>query len=155
MKTKAKLRQSYLESQKLTDVRIMLKVADAFNAGYEAAMGQLQPQPFHNGPDVYIIDANNLLPKPMVLTIAERDQFADASKVMNSSKISNSWISVKDQLPESIADVLVLNKEKELCVGYYRSSDNDWNMYNPCCSFHMQLHNVTHWMPLPKLPEEK
>jgi len=64
------------------------------------------------------------------------------------------WISVKDRLPENISDVLILSKEKESCVGYYRSSDNDWNMYNPCCSFHMELHGVTHWMPLPKPPEE-
>jgi len=65
------------------------------------------------------------------------------------------WISVKDRLPEDISDVLILTKEKELCVGYYRNSDNDWNMYNPCCSFHMELHGVTHWMPLPKPPEDK
>ena len=64
------------------------------------------------------------------------------------------WISVKDRLPEDISDVLILSKEKESCVGYYRSSDNDWNMYNPCCSFHMELHGITHWMPLPKPPEE-
>jgi hypothetical protein len=65
------------------------------------------------------------------------------------------WISVKDRLPEDISDVLILTKEKELCVGYYRSSDNDWNMYNPCCSFHMELHGVTHWMPLPTAPKEE
>jgi len=65
------------------------------------------------------------------------------------------WISVKDRLPENISDVLILSKEKELCVGYYRSSDNDWNTYNPCCSFHMELHGVTHWMPLPAPPKEE
>ncbi len=65
------------------------------------------------------------------------------------------WISVKDRLPENISDVLILSKEKESCVGYYRSSDNDWNMYNPCCSFHMELHGVTHWMPLPEPPKEE
>jgi hypothetical protein len=64
------------------------------------------------------------------------------------------WISVKDRLPENISDVLILTKEKEFHVGYYRSSDNDWNMYNPCCSYHMQLHGVVYWMPLPKPPEE-
>ena len=64
------------------------------------------------------------------------------------------WISVKERLPEDISDVLILSKEKKSCVGYYRSSDNDWNMYNPCCSFHMELHGVTHWMPLPKPPEK-
>ena len=74
---------------------------------------------------------------------------------VNSSNNSNGWISVKERLPEDISDVLILSKEKESCVGYYRSSDNDWNMYNPCCSFHMELHGVTHWMPLPKPPEEK
>jgi hypothetical protein len=65
------------------------------------------------------------------------------------------WISVKDRLPESISDVLILTTEKESHVGYYRSSDNDWNMYNRCCSFHMQLHNVTYWMPLPAPPKEE
>ena len=65
------------------------------------------------------------------------------------------WISVKDRLPENISDVLILSKEKESCVGYYRSSDNDGNMYNPCCSFHMELHGVTPWMPLPEPPKEE
>ena len=65
------------------------------------------------------------------------------------------WISVKERLPEDISDVLILSKEKESCVGYYRSSDNDWNMYNPCCSFHMELHGITHWQPLPAAPKEE
>ena len=64
------------------------------------------------------------------------------------------WISVKDRLPEDASDVLILSKEKESCVGYYRSSDNEWVMYNPCCSFHMELHGVTHWMPLPEPPKD-
>lgn len=85
---------------------------------------------------------------------AAKDQLADADKVMNSLNNSNGWISIKDRLPEDISDVLILSKEKQSCVGYYRSSDNDWNMYNPCCSFHMELHGVTHWMPLPAAPKK-
>ena len=37
MKTKAKLRQSYVELAEPADVREMLKLADAFDAGYDAA----------------------------------------------------------------------------------------------------------------------
>lgn len=76
-------------------------------------------------------------------------------KVINFSNNLNGWISVKERLPEDISDVLILSKEKKSCVGYYRSSDNDWNMYNPCCSFHMELHGITHWQPLPAAPKEE
>ena len=62
------------------------------------------------------------------------------------------WINVKDRLPEEWVDVLVFSKAgfQEIAVwigipGVWRVS---WN-HNL-----MEKHSVTHWMPLPKPPEE-
>jgi hypothetical protein len=97
-------------------------------------------QPCANGYNMWIMDEWRL---------------AEEAFIAGYQAAAPQWISVKDRLPENISDVLILSKEKESCVGYYRSSDNDWNMYNPCCSFHMELHGVTHWMPLPEAPKEE
>ena len=117
----------------------------AFLAGYQAAKDQVanvsKAMPKWNSVDT-VGDLINRSAIQHTLAALEK-------------KPAQQWISVKDRLPEDISDVLILSKEKESCVGYYRSSDNDWNMYNPCCSFHMELHGVTHWMPLPAAPKEE
>ena len=134
---------------------------DDFLTGYQAAKDRLPP--FHAGADVYIIDANNPLPKPMPLSIAEQNQFADTSKVMNSSNNSNGWISVKDRLPGSkdgvtqlwmkgcsFADLVlgchaVMTDKGETIEGVFdmNKPDGIWD-----------LSDFSHWMPLPKPPEE-
>lgn len=123
----------------------------AFLAGYEAAKDQLQPQPFHAGADVYIIDANNPLPKPMPLSIAEQDRLADGGKVMPQ------WISVKKRLPDYDRLVLLWHPGfKQPYVGsrvdsalmsplYWWRCESDW---------YESEEVITHWMPLPEAPEE-
>lgn len=120
---------------------------DGFIDGYQAAKDQLQPQPFHKGADVYIIDANNPLPKPMPLSIAEQVQFADADKVMNSSNNSNGWISVKERLPEDGQDVLVFD-EGAISVKSLSSYTHKWHPYEN--GFDCE---PSHWMPLPEAPK--
>jgi len=84
MKTPEQMAEEYCEDHDECEF-----ARDAFLAGYQAAKDQLQPQPFHKGADVYIIDANNPLPKPMPLSLAEQDQLADAGKVMKFNKGNN------------------------------------------------------------------
>ena len=61
------------------------------------------------------------------------------------------WISVVDQLPRPHETVLVIrrNQRKHLSVecGYYIGS-GDWRLGSRL------TRPVTHWMPLPALPEE-
>ncbi|MDO4564816.1 MAG: DUF551 domain-containing protein [Clostridia bacterium] len=78
------------------------------------------------------------------------------------------WISVKDRLPEAYTDVLLLVKDTEgEEVNYWVFTgwlwDDEWattfchghksiakeNAEHRCCA-----NEVTHWMPLPKLPRE-
>ena len=137
---------------------------NAFLAGYQAAKDQLQPQPFHAGADVYIIDANNPRPKPMPLSIAEHVQFADTGKVMNSSNNSNGWISVKERLPTDVDGVTQLwmrgHSLAELVLGCHAvmSEHNEkiegvLDMNKPDGLW--DLSDFTHWLPLPKPPEDK
>jgi hypothetical protein len=66
----------------------------------------------------------------------------------NSSNNSNGWISVKDRLPEVGERVLI----------YVPATDGDCDHW--IADFQMQGkwqmfgYNATHWMPLPKPPEE-
>ena len=65
--------------------------------------------------------------------------------------VGNKWISVADRLPKPHETVLVIrrNQRKKLSVecGYYMVS-GDWQVGTRL------TRPVTHWMPLPKLPEE-
>jgi hypothetical protein len=138
-----------------------LATRQSFLAGYQAAKDHL-PR-FHAGADVYIIDANNPLPKPMPLTMTEQVQFADTRKVMDSSNNSNGWISVKDRLPEVgergySDDVLMLSEhgmevthiEKVKRIVKWRGLEEviETNNGTP-------IEDFTHWMPLPQPPKEE
>lgn len=60
------------------------------------------------------------------------------------------WISVKDRLPNSPLESLVITNGVEKTIGWYCLT---------CCSWHAEKGTLncwepTHWMPLPKLPKE-
>lgn len=63
---------------------------------------------------------------------------------------SNNWISVKDRLPEDDKDVLVYNsRSKEIIMASYNSNYEEWdNLYD-----YLPVDAITHWQPLPELPE--
>jgi hypothetical protein len=75
----------------------------------------------------------------------------------NSSNNSNGWISVKDRLPEinnrMSEDVLMLDEYKQMSVKPFEIVHNkivvDWGEAGI-----RPLSEFTHWMPLPKPPEE-
>lgn len=137
--------------------------ATVFLAGYKAAKDELQPQPFHAGADVYIIDANNPLPKPMPLSIAEQDQLADGDKVMGElsrafdqgyqsakAHYQTDWISVKERLPEDGQDVLVCVNGQVLIsyVHGMKGFSSKWGLAE-----NGETIWPTHWMPLPEAPK--
>ena len=59
------------------------------------------------------------------------------------------WISVKDRLPEHEDIVLICTKDKDVQAFQWDSVYNGWlgDRYNYSTKY------VTHWMPLPELPE--
>ncbi len=68
-------------------------------------------------------------------------------------QMNNIWISVEEELPENIGedygfseDVIISNHA--FCVGYYDYRTKKW-----MCSImeNLEIENVTHWMPIPKL----
>jgi len=61
------------------------------------------------------------------------------------------WISVKNKTPEEGKDVLVSDGFPKYEIAAYRTFNN--GQFFVCGSY--TLSGVTHWMPLPKPPEEK
>lgn len=79
--------------------------------------------------------------------------------------MSNQWISVKDRLPTSVVNkVLVCCKNGYVGFGHYEDYKNtktwfnlesgkaftDWNLGDDEAGY-----TVTHWMPLPEPPNER
>lgn len=64
------------------------------------------------------------------------------------SKPLNGWISVKDKLPEDQVEVLVLTRSMK---GMRNVDKGYWSIDH---FIHRGRAQVTHWMPMPELPEE-
>ena len=70
--------------------------------------------------------------------------------------MQNEWISVKDRLPEDYRQkyiVCIKSNDTDYCwidTLYFNIHENEW-IYNKA-SDHW-YYQVTHWMPLPKLPK--
>ena len=79
----------------------------------------------------------------------------------NSSNNSDGWISVKDRLPEEGLEVLIFGKvlrdiPKILGVRARFNGDQEWKYTWESEGIHIYTQDdVTHWMPLPKPPEDK
>lgn len=74
------------------------------------------------------------------------------------------WISVKDRLPEKIANkVIVCCKNGYVGFGHYEKFNGFQTWYNlesqkPFTDWDLkncETYEVTHWMPLPQPPEEE
>jgi len=70
------------------------------------------------------------------------------------------WISVKDRLPEEPLQTIIVSNRKKVCIAvysivnivviaYYRLN-GEWY----CSEYESLPWKITHWMPLPSLPEE-
>lgn len=61
----------------------------------------------------------------------------------------NNWISVKDQLPKEYKDVLAIGEEGIVIAQYYGEEFGGWGT-----TMNRSVDHVTHWQPLPALPEQ-
>ena len=76
-------------------------------------------------------------------------------------KPNNSWISVKDRLPEDQVDVLAVkelkNGRRDLCIA---RCIREWECYCPATGEQRKMpywicggnNNIIYWMPLPEMP---
>ena len=69
---------------------------------------------------------------------------------------TNQWRSVKNELPENDCEVLAHiehnDKEALASVLYFSKTKNQFYMYDINKEPRLSVSNVTHWMPIPKLP---
>ena len=90
--------------------------------------------------------------KDMVIALAQRKQ-AEAEAERDALWEKQRWIPVTERLPER--DVQVLGWYKDNPFSQYRPEVVAWNGNGWVFVYaHRYVTNVTHWMPLPKAPEE-
>ena len=77
---------------------------------------------------------------------AAREDFIEIAKT------DNGWISVKDELPKTNGTYLVYDGENVYSAEYEKGRTvSEWtDDYEGYCDI-----EVTHWMPLPKAPEDE
>ena len=90
--------------------------------------------------------------KDMVIALAQRKQ-AKAEAERDALREKQRWIPVTERLPER--DVQVLGWYKDNPFSQYRPEVVAWNGNGWVFVYaHRYVTNVTHWMPLPKAPED-
>ena len=90
--------------------------------------------------------------KDMVISLAQRKQ-AEAEAERDALREKQRWIPVTERLPER--DVQVLGWYKDNPFSQYRPEVVAWNGNGWVFVYaHRYVTNVTHWMPLPKAPED-
>lgn len=95
MKTPEEMAEEYADESPWHLIRDSWTIArDAFLAGYQAAKDT-----YKDAISAYEDVAKQML-EEAVRIMSPTDPLADADKVMNSPKKLDSWISVKDRLPE-------------------------------------------------------
>ena len=88
----------------------------------------------------------------MVIALAQRKQ-AEAEAERDALREKQRWIPVMERFPER--DVQVLGWYKDNPFSQYRPEVVAWNGNGWVFVYaHRYVTNVTHWMPLPKAPEE-
>jgi len=81
----------------------------------------------------------------------------DAVTYIDEAPTVGEWISVEDRLPETSQEVLIFSRTEKSGTGYvnvvlYSAKFKAFNCTDDCDEY--KVKNVTHWMPLPKAPEE-
>lgn len=90
--------------------------------------------------------------KDMVIALAQRKQ-AKAEAERDALREKQRWIPVTERLPER--DVQVLGWYKDNPFSQYRPEVVAWNGNGWVFVYaHRYVTKVTHWMPLPKAPED-
>jgi hypothetical protein len=137
-------------------------VQEAYVAGYKAAQEQQEKE------------WGALVSKGRIAMQTLNDQFADADKVMfcvycNDMHKGNcavgkgknhpaltqpQWISVKDRLPKEDGPILVWSGRLEDVPTCAAAGYELWNWSTEYSPHDYRLFELSHWMPLPKSPEE-
>lgn len=171
MKTKAKSRFSYIKSQEPADVRDLVKLTDAFNAGYEAceqtycfpkSATERPPEKQLYIPDPYVLinksDDIDLKQQMAALTayMDECQKRILQLEESNSSKKLDGWISVKDRLPKIGDRILVTHRKGQDYANLHVMEASRFNDDEYCLpqDYSILADYVDYWMPLPKPPEE-
>lgn len=104
-----------------------------------------------------LIDADKLLTsrrKQMYYHLPNGDTAIPIIDIEHAPTVQG-WVSVKDRLPKTSQQVLVFNDpygDGYMDVVYYSAKFKAFNATDETDEY--KLKNVTHWMPLPKPPEE-
>jgi hypothetical protein len=124
------------------DDNMTLATRQSFVAGYQAAM---------NSPE----DPDSC---EHILDMSKMVNVSSSETLNNSSNNSNGWISVKQQMPDVHEEVLVniiYPIEKIEKLAYRLEGDKaEWFVLPDPQGYFWNEEWVTHWMPLPKSPEE-
>ena len=146
MKTPEELAEEWIETngwntEPFRDEYIIEFKKEGYVAGYQAARD-------------HVVDVNKMMPDTCehILDMSKMVDVSSSETLNNSSNNSNGWISVKDRLPEEQSGLLIVYHSylKEVGTSYY--DDDMW------CSSPWPITSdeyITHWMPLPKPPEDK
>lgn len=92
------------------------------------------------------------------------NRWCDHGEMFEQRPITNSdheqeqskWISVKERLPESRKDVLVValwHERWQTMLGWHSDQEEKWRIITP--HGEREAGGVTHWMPLPEPPKEE
>lgn len=92
----------------------------------------------------------------------------DCGRLVSTADFKDAWISVKDKLPEMYEYVLVFAQmpgTNEPCpISIARYDSKKWEFFNDdsnnACAcgdltWNIESEEITHWMPLPRIPSEK
>ncbi len=74
-----------------------------------------------------------------------RDAAAQVTRLAAEAAVERDWISVEERLPEPGVDVLAAYRDRHINMG---TAGDDWLEED------IEDGNITHWMPLPAVPEE-
>lgn len=87
------------------------------------------------------------------------NSFAELRSELALLQNKNSWISVKDRLPERSSEIdwcslyVLVASALGPGIGHYDYDQECW-IYSPCGKMECTDNRVTHWMPIPEPPKE-
>ncbi len=97
--------------------------------------------------DAEKLDAIDVVVNAETHNSMRKDEILEAFKWFLSK---NKWISVKDRLPDG--ECLAVGFQNEMIIGYVDKDEASGAGYSAENDSEI-LHDVTHWMPLPKPPK--
>lgn len=86
--------------------------------------------------------------------VGEREGEKASIEAWNRRTEQAGWIKTSEQMPIAYNPILLYHRlYKEICIGYWRALTGLWWVFN--YGVYSDEDVITHWMPLPELPEEE